>query len=71
MNIAQAERVRKEAKPHLYCPESKCLWMTGDGRACPRHGGAPFTPEWADLARRVSRGEISVEEAHKRERSLA
>ncbi len=68
MNPGQSERLRKAAKPHLYCPT--CLWMTGDGRACPRHGGPPWTPAWQLLAQAISRGEISAEEAHRRERPV-
>ena len=60
-NPAQAERLRKEKNPSLYCP--RCLWMTGDGRPCPRHGGPPWTSVWAELARQISRGELTVEEA--------
>jgi hypothetical protein len=67
MNVGHSERQRRERKPHLYCPDKRCLWMTGDGRPCPRHGGPSWTREWADLARRISRGEITVEKAHKLE----
>lgn len=30
---------RKREKPWLYCPVPRCLWRTGDGTLCPRHGG--------------------------------
>jgi hypothetical protein len=30
----------KLAHPERYCPEPRCLWRTGDGSPCPRHGGA-------------------------------
>jgi hypothetical protein len=63
-NVAQSERLRKEGRPELYCPVRGCLWMTGDGRKCPKHGGPSFTPQWRDLANRISRGDITVEEAH-------
>lgn len=69
MNVAQAERLRKEKFPALYCPDRRCLFMTGDGRPCPRHGGPAFTKEWAILARQISRGDISVEEAHEKEKA--
>jgi hypothetical protein len=26
MSVAASVRREKEAKPHLYCPNSKCLW---------------------------------------------
>ena len=64
-SVAKSERERKERNPHLYCP--KCLWMTGDGRSCPRHGGPAWTPKWQELARRVSRGDMTVAEAHREE----
>lgn len=67
MNVGQSERQRKEAKPHLYCPDRRCLWMTGDGRRCPRHGGPAWTKEWAELARQISRGALSAEEAREME----
>lgn len=47
--VAADVRSRKEARPDLYCP--KCLWMTGDGSACPRHGGPAWSPERAARAR--------------------
>lgn len=59
--------LRKQEKPHLYCPSHACLWMTGDGRPCPRHGGPVWTKTWEELARLVSRGDITVDEAHARE----
>lgn len=37
MRVAAAEALRKERKPHLYCPERRCLWHTGTGYYCPRH----------------------------------
>lgn len=68
MSSAQsAEGRRKTEKPGLYCPTRGCLWMTGDGRKCPRHGGPPWTRGWEQLARMVSRGDISVAEAHRKE----
>lgn len=67
-NAAQAARERKEKKPQLYCPNPRCLWMTGDGRPCPNHSGPVWTDEWAVLARQISRGDITVEEAHAREK---
>lgn len=68
-NVAQSERLRKEAKPHLYCPARGCLWLTGDGRRCPRHGGPPWTETWGALAKQISSGRITVEEAHEKERA--
>jgi len=68
MNVGQSERQRKEAKPHLYCPDRRCLWNTGDGRRCLKHGGPPWTKTWAALAQRISRGEISADEARELEK---
>lgn len=61
---APSVAARKNANPHLYCPDPKCLWMTGDGRHCPRHGGPEWDTRWEELARRISRGEITVALAH-------
>lgn len=67
MSVQASTGKRKQEKPHLYCPAPKCLWMTGDGRRCPRHGGPAWTREWEELARQISRGDISVDEAHRKE----
>ncbi len=39
-SVAKAARERKEKHPDLYCPATRCLWRTGDGSRCPRHGGS-------------------------------
>jgi len=64
MNLQGSEARRKEAKPNLYCPDPRCLWMTGDGRRCPRHGGPVWTKEWAELARKISSGLLTEDAAH-------
>jgi len=38
-NIQIKVALDKEKNPKLYCPTRKCLWKTGDGSLCPRHGG--------------------------------
>jgi hypothetical protein len=63
VSLQGSEARRKAEKPHLYCPDRRCLWMTGDGRRCPRHGGPTWTEEWSKTAKRISRGEITVEDA--------
>lgn len=35
---------RKRQHPELYCPDRRCLWMTGGG-PCPKHGGPAWTDE--------------------------
>jgi hypothetical protein len=30
----------KRDHPERYCPNARCLWRTGDGSYCPRHGRA-------------------------------
>jgi hypothetical protein len=64
MSAASTAAQRKGRKPHLYCPTRGCLWMTGDGRSCPRHGGPAWTDRWQKLARLISMELLSVEEAH-------
>lgn len=39
-SVAKSVRERKEKRPELFCPESRCLWLTGGGK-CPKHGGPP------------------------------
>ena len=53
--------LRKEAKPELYCPERKCLWETGDGSRCPRHGGRRPRPGVFDMRRELGRAPTAQE----------
>ena len=62
-STAATVAMRKRTKPELYCPADRCLWMTGDGRRCPRHGGPVWTKEWQILARAISSERMTVEEA--------
>jgi hypothetical protein len=36
MHPAKAARLRKEARPELFCPERSCLWKASSG-ICPKH----------------------------------
>lgn len=37
-SVAAKVRTRKEAKPHLYCAEPRCLWYIGPGgKPCANH----------------------------------
>lgn len=39
MSSAQVSAaLAKEKHPETFCPERRCLWQTGDGSRCPRHG---------------------------------
>lgn len=38
-SVAAAVRKSKEKNPEKFCPYPRCLWRTGDGSYCPRHGG--------------------------------
>ena len=40
MSTASKVAAYKEAHPEVFCPESRCLWRTGDGSPCPRHPNA-------------------------------
>jgi hypothetical protein len=60
-NPAASSRQRKQSKPELYCPDKRCLWMTGGGY-CPNHGGPAWTKEREGLARKRSRGDATAEE---------
>lgn len=43
-----AARVAKNklAHPEKYCPAIRCLYRTGDGKHCPKHGGPERTPDY-------------------------
>ncbi len=41
MNIQAKVALDKERHPERYCPVRRCLWRTGDGSHCPRHGAPP------------------------------
>lgn len=40
-SATKSARVTKEKHPEFYCPVTRCLWRTGDGSRCPKHGGEP------------------------------
>jgi len=42
--VAASVRKSKEAHPERFCPVKDCLWRTGDGSRCPKHGGARDLP---------------------------
>jgi len=37
--VAASVAKSKERNPEKFCPVNRCLWRTGDGSRCPRHGG--------------------------------
>jgi len=39
--VARDVTAAKAKHPEQFCPRPGCLWRTGTGCLCPKHGGAP------------------------------